>query len=128
LAERNLVRGLRLGLPSGQTVARAMNIHPLNDHDLRVGPHGEEQTPITQIGSTFKRNAPLWYYILREAEVFHQGTQLGPTGGRIVAEVFVGILDADRLSYQSVDPSWTPELAGPGGTFGMTDLIKFALS
>jgi len=41
--------------------------------------------------------------------------------------VFVGILTADRLSYQSVDPTWTPELANAKGEFGMVDLIQFAL-
>ena len=40
-------------------------------------------------------------------------------GGRIVAEAFVGILCEDKLSYQSVDPAWKPDLANPHGTFGM---------
>lgn len=127
LAVRNLLRGFRMSLPSGQTVARAMDIHPLDDNDLRVGPRDEPQTPLTDLGASFKRNAPLWYYVLREAEVFHEGNQLGPVGARIVAEVFVGILKEDKLSYQSVNPAWTPELAGPGGRFTMVDLIRFAL-
>jgi hypothetical protein len=127
LAERNLIRGLRLGLPSGQSVARAMDVEPLGDADLRVGAE-DEQVPITDLGADFRHNAPLWYYILREAEVFHEGNQLGPVGGRIVAEVFVGILDSDRMSYQSVDPSWKPDLANADGTFGMADLIRFAIA
>ena len=64
---------------------------------------------------------------LREAELFHEGNQLGPVGGRIVAETFVGILSEDKLSYQSVDPAWIPDLANPQGAFGMPDLIRFAL-
>ena len=128
LAQRNLLRGLRLGLPSGQTIARAMHMHPIPDADLRVGPHDEEQKPLTDFGSDFRQNAPLWYYVLREAELFHEGNQLGPVGGRIVAEVFVGILCEDKLSYQSVDPAWTPELANAQGTFTMPDLIRFAIS
>jgi hypothetical protein len=127
LAERNLIRGLRLGLPSGQSVAKAMDIDPLRDDDLRVGAE-DEQIPITDLGIDFRHNAPLWYYILREAELFHEGNQLGPVGGRIVAEVFVGILDNDSMSYQSVDPSWKPELANAHGTFGMVDLIRFAIA
>jgi hypothetical protein len=127
LAQRNLLRGLRLGLPSGQSVARAMHLHPIPDADLRVGPHGEPQAPLSDFGADFKNNAPLWYYVLREAELFHEGNQLGPVGGRIVAETFVGILSEDKLSYQSVDPAWTPALANPQGTFGMPDLIRFAL-
>jgi hypothetical protein len=128
LAQRNLLRGLRLGLPSGQTIARAMNLHPIEDKHLRLGPRDEDQTPLTDLGSDFKHNAPLWYYVLREAEVFHEGNQLGPVGGRIVAEVFVGILCEDKLSYQSVDPAWKPELANAQGTFTMPDLIRFAIS
>jgi Animal haem peroxidase len=127
LAERNLIRGLRLGLPSGQSVARAMDVEPLRDEDLRVGA-GDDQVPLTDLGADFRHNAPLWYYILREAELFHEGNQLGPVGGRIVAEVFVGILDSDRMSYQSVDPSWNPDLANASGTFGMADLIRFAIA
>src|SRR6185369_14152174 len=37
LAERNLIRGWRLGLPSGQNVARAMNVKPLADKDILIG-------------------------------------------------------------------------------------------
>jgi len=128
LAQRNLLRGLRLGLPSGQSVARAMGMTPLPDSHLRVGPRDEPQKPLTDFGAEFRHNAPLWYYVLREAEVLHDGNQLGPVGGRIVAEVFVGILAADRLSYQSVNPSWTPELANAAGRFGMPELIAFAVS
>jgi hypothetical protein len=32
------------------------------------------------------------------------------------------------MSYQSVDPSWKPELANAHGTFGMVDLIRFAIA
>jgi hypothetical protein len=103
-----------------------MDVHPLKDDDLRVGPRDEPQKKLTEFGSDFRHNAPLWYYILREAEVFHDGNQLGPVGGRIVAEVFIGLLDNDKMSYQSIDPQWKPELANPNGSFTMADLIKFA--
>jgi hypothetical protein len=129
LAARNLLRGMRLGLPSGQSVARAMGETPIADKDLLVGPRGAANRPsVVDVSPEFKGNAPLWYYILREAEMLHDGNQLGPVGGRIVAEVFVGILCRDPASYQNVDPSWTPDLAGPGGRFGMPELISFALT
>jgi hypothetical protein len=73
------------------------------------------------LGDTFKDDTPLWFYILAEAqlpvlalapvgEIFSEdamlGTQddklgvgaltrLGPVGGRIVVEVFYGLLDED---------------------------------
>ncbi len=126
LAARNLLRGLALGLPSGQTVARAMGLPPIPDAELTVGPHGEPGTPITEICSNLAGNAPLWYYILREAELEHEGNQLGPVGGRIVAEVFVGLLAADRLSYLSVEPAWTPDDDLGGRDFKMPDLVRVA--
>ena len=55
---------------------------------------------------------PLWFYILKEAEVLHDGDRLGPVGGRIVGEVLVGIIDADPESFRSVDPGWSPTLPG----------------
>lgn len=104
LAKRNLLRGARLGLPSGQDTARAMGVAPLT-------------------GDGLPDPAPLWYYILREAE---KTGKLGPVGGRIVAEVFAGLLSDDPASYLSTEPGWTPVLgAGPKGRFTMSDLIAF---
>jgi hypothetical protein len=73
----------------------------------------------------FGIHTPLWYYILREAEVQQNGERLGRVGGRIVAEVLLGLLDNDPLSFLSVQPNWTPELA-EDGEFKMADLIRFA--
>src|SRR5206468_9775608 len=90
LAHRNLLRGLRLGLPSGQDVARAVGLEPLSVDDLGLGRRGAPD---------FDGDAPLWFYILREAELVHGGRHLGPVGGRIVAEVMVGLLFGDPLSW-----------------------------
>ena len=140
LARRNLIRGLRMGLPSGQTVARKMGFAPIRDADLLVGPHPDKvdkRPSITEMGSEFRDNAPLWYYILREAEYYHQGMQLGPVGGTIVAETFVGLLYEDRLSYLRVEPTWKPDpyvvtsgrkFKSGTGSFGMPELIRFALA
>jgi hypothetical protein len=118
LAARNLQRGLRLGLPAGTTVARAMGIEPLTP----------DQLGIEDIDAELALNPPLWFYVLKEAEVLEQGRQLGPVGGRIVAEVLLGILANDPLSYLSVEPNWRPEppLARDDGSFDMPQLIRFA--
>ena len=42
---------------------------------------------------------PLWYYILKEAKVRHQGQRLGPVGSTIISEVFVGLVHGDPNSY-----------------------------
>ena|SRR5215831_12003854 len=161
LAQRNLLRGLRMGLPSGQTVARHMDIEPIPDDELKVGKANvdglKENRSILAIFPTakngFKDNAPLWFYILAEAQ--HQWAieaeqsggdktgknsihvRLGPVGGRIVTEVLVGLMLGDPFSFLSQWPSWNPFLKGlpnfaPFATelgherFGMAELIAVA--
>ena len=63
----------------------------------------------TSISST-----PLWYYVLKEAELLEDGLHLGPVGGRIVAEVLIGLLQTDPSSYLRCSPRWTPTLQNPG--------------
>jgi hypothetical protein len=102
LAERNLLRGKRLGLPSGQDVARAMGNRVLTNAEL---------------GLTDKRwggKAPLWFYCLKEAELLHGGRRLGPTGGRIIAETILGILSIDPNSYLNVKGGWEPAVRTVG--------------
>ena len=72
--------------------------------------------------------APLWFYILKEAEIVGKGRELGPVGGRIVAEVLVGLLQKDPNSYLYLQPTWkpAPPIAPESGQFTMADLLKFA--
>jgi hypothetical protein len=112
LAQRNLLRHLTFSLPSGQRVAKAMNIDPLSRTDL---------SDVEPLG--FDMETPLWFYILKEAELKAEGKTLGPVGGRIVAEVFIGLLQGDRASYLQQNPNWTPIL---GQDFSMADLLRFA--
>ncbi len=109
LALINLLRGRSLGLPSGQAVAAAMGTS-VPDGELGIsGP------------------APLWYYVLREAEVLAGGERLGPTGGRIVAEVLIGLLQGDPSSFLRTSPGWRPELpSAVPGNFTMADVLRFA--
>jgi hypothetical protein len=118
LATRNLQRGARLGLPSGTSVARAMGITPLTPGELDV----------SDLDSEVQMHPPLWYYILKEAQVLAGGRTLGPVGGRIVAEVLIGLLTHDPLSFLRVEPAWRPQapLARDDGTFDMPQLIRFA--
>ena len=109
LALLNLLRGRALGLPSGQAVARAVG---------SVVPGG-------QLG--LEGETPLWFYLLRESEVLAEGRRLGPTAGRIVAEVLVGLLIGDPSSFLATAPNWRPELPGQRpGRFTMVDLLRFA--
>jgi hypothetical protein len=73
----------------------------------------------------FDKQTPLWFYILKEAEEREGGNRLGPVGARIVAEVFIGLLQGDSMSYLAQNPTWIPTLS-PGEDFKMADLLKFA--
>jgi hypothetical protein len=135
LAERNLRRGLTMGLPSGQDVARHMCVPVIPDKDLKVGKATKEDTPknkkLTDISPAFADNAPLWYYVLAEAQQQFKTDDtpihLGEVGGRIVAEVFAGLMLGDNHSYLAQQPCWTPEPKFlRNGKFGMAELILVA--
>jgi len=130
LPERNLIRGLRMQLPSGQRVARHMGIKPLTEDELKVGkaPDDKDNPTLVSISERFRNNAPLWFYILSESQHDHGGRRLGKVGARIVAEVFIGLLIGDNHSFIAQDPTWTPypEVCRDGKTFGIADLIVTA--
>ena len=72
LAQRNLLRGLRMGLPSGQDVARSMGIEPIRDRRSarRQGRGGGlgQQSDAGLDPRQLHGRAPLWYYVLAEAQ------------------------------------------------------------
>jgi hypothetical protein len=112
LASRDLQRGQAIGLPSGETVARAIGADPLGADEVGLA------------GNGWREETPLWFYVLREADVRGGGDRLGPVGGCIVAEVLIGIVRADPESFLAVDPRWTPTLADAGGPeFGIGELL-----
>ena len=149
LAQRNLIRSFELGLPTGQDVARAMGVTPLDDAEIVLGKAvdapgaGDVKGNIASMPelAAFAGKCPLWTYILAEAARTTTGVklpvteniqittpQLGPVGGRIVAEVFLGMLFGDNDSYLSANPSWTPTIKSvTPGTFALADLINYAL-
>ena len=57
---------------------------------------------------------PLWLYVLREADVRGGGERLGEVGGRLVAEVLLGLLDADPESYRVAGPRLGADAPGGG--------------
>lgn len=125
LPQRNLLRSITWSMPSGQSIADALHVDKLSENDL-----GELRT----YGLGLESNTPLWYYILKEAEVMPDtdigknvgGFHLGPVGGRIVGEVIIGLLKSDASSWLVRQPDWTPTLQRPGADFAMTDFLTFA--
>ena len=78
-------------------------------------------------GHRLDRSTPLWYYVLKEAELVEDGLRLGPVGGRIVAEVLIGLMQTDPASWLCTEPRWTPTLESDApGDFRMTDLLTLA--
>jgi hypothetical protein len=144
LAQRNLVRGWRLRLPSGQAVARAMGVVPLSDKDIKIGKAtgnpADTVGSIDEIHPDFADNCPLWTYVLAEtiteqvgvrtaggAELKLATPRLGPVGGQIVAETFVGLLAGDSHAFLATDPRWKPSTLAHKQAFGLRELIAFAL-
>jgi hypothetical protein len=119
-----------------------MGITPLADKDIRIGKGvdtpaaGEDPVSITTVSSAFKENCPLWTYVLAEA-MHHQTPvkipvkenvsittpRLGPVGGGIVMEVFLGLMFEDPTSLLSSDHTWRPK----NPNYGLKDLVKYAL-
>jgi hypothetical protein len=119
LPRLNLLRANRLRLPSGPDVARAMGIAPLEAAGLQLSRFPAE------VRDELLASAPLWFYVLCEAEALG-GTRLGPVGGRIVAEVLVGLLEGDPASYVHAARAWAPTLESEvPGDFTMSDLVRF---
>jgi hypothetical protein len=113
LPQRNLLRGITWSLPSGQAIARRIGAAPITAGELR------------SYNLDLDRSTPLFYYTLKEAEVVEGGLRLGPVGGTVVAEVFVGLLQSDPSSWVRTQPNWRPTLP-PGSNFPTVDFLRFA--
>ncbi|GAA0810180.1 peroxidase family protein [Spirilliplanes yamanashiensis] len=128
LAVRNLLRGYHLALPTGQAVAAKVGARPLSAEELRRGNSAAVNDALDAGG--FTDHTPLWFYILKEAEVRCHGNFLGEVGSRIVAETLIGQLRADPDSYLGRYRPWTPAegVRLPNGEpiVTITDLFRFA--
>ncbi len=117
LALLNLRRGVALGLPSGEDVERAV-----------ASETGVDLNKFSPVTTGLPHAAPLWFWILAEAEQRSGGKHLGPIGGRIVAEVLIGLALKDRSSYLKGDPGWQPNLPSASGQFRFSDILAIANS
>ena len=106
LARRNLLRGYHLSIPTGQAVAAKMGVLPLTADELRQGNSSGLNQVLQDNG--FINRTPLWYYVLKEAEVRANGNSLGELGSRIVCETIIGQLLNDPDSYLRQPGGWNP--------------------
>ncbi|WP_285644236.1 heme peroxidase family protein [Lentzea sp. NBRC 102530] len=124
LAFRNLTRASMMELATGQQIAELFGVAPLTAEQILVGNGGAVVEGLSEEQKAqLVANTPLWFYVLREAEV--GGGLMGPVGGRITAEVFHRAMEGSRISIVR-SPYWRPTLGPDSSTFRMVDLLLFA--
>ncbi|MEH2323624.1 MAG: peroxidase family protein [Nostoc sp.] len=154
LALLNLLRGNTYKVQGGQAIAHALQRNDLPVEILEqkyLCTRNQVKDGVFKfnpIDSSLQRDTPLWFYILAEAQASvvdaikldpdgtfsdeqllkEDGakTQLGWVGGRIVAEVFYGLLDSDRESYFNAAPEYWEPILGGNGEVIFANLLKFA--
>ncbi|MEZ4727473.1 MAG: heme peroxidase family protein [Caldilineaceae bacterium] len=129
LAQRNLLRGYLLSVPTAQFVASQLGVSLLSPAELVPADKPALETAFAAENGLLQAKTPLWYYILREAEVQTSGNSLGALGSHLVAGTLIGLLQADPTSYLNQGWSPTAENAVTNGedpllTIG--DLLHFA--
>lgn len=130
LATRNLMRSQSFLLPSGEIIAECMSrdageIEQVRNYVVN------EMSACSNVD--LDAGIPLWAYVLAEAAVigredkdgFKLGEGLGPVGGRITAEVIIGLLEWDNNSFLGQDRNWQPNL-GNGTDFSMKELLTLS--
>jgi hypothetical protein len=128
LAVRNLLRGYRLAIPTGQAVAAALGVTPLTEAQLLQGDQGVADA---LVDGDFLDNTPLWFYVLKEAEVTQNGEHLGEVGSHIVCTTLIGQIKADPGSYlNKAGGPWSPAegvtLPGDRQITTVRDFFEFA--
>ena len=152
LAARNLKRAYIFELPSGQDLAHAFGEVPLPHDRIEIRTNGGSASDgFVQLAklpgldpaaaAALAAKTPLWLYILMEAQqTIARGlpfdddaqagvpTALGPVGGRILLEVFYGVLLADGESVLGSDggAAWTPMANPDRAKLTLWDIFAFA--
>jgi hypothetical protein len=132
LPVRTLLRGAALRLTSGQEAARAFGERVLNEAELTQNFSGKETGQGQILRETgLARETPLWYYILKESEVRHNGNRVGPIGSHIIAETLYAALRSDpgsfinRTSTDRFPPAWRfPK--GQIRAYGLSEFFRMA--
>jgi Animal haem peroxidase len=127
LAQRNLLRAVTWSLPSGQSIARAIGAPVLDDGNNAFLREVQKISDAFDRRLDLGRSTPLWTYVLNEGHALGDGgNHLGPVGGRIVAEVFIGLLQADPDSFLNQEQPFIPTLGEAPGSFAMIDFLRVA--
>lgn len=128
LAFRNLLRGNALSLPCGQVVAKA-----LQDAGYPIDPGADLKLSKVLKSAKLKKfvvETPLFFYLLREANILNNGKRMGPVGSAILLEVFGAMLTHCHDSF-ALNPDWKPMacVKGPcNSKFTLADIVRFTES
>jgi hypothetical protein len=131
LAHTTLARQRTLQMRSAQEAIALMNpllgshaITPLTTAEL-VGTDTDRVKVFLDFPDLVE-NTPIWFYVLREAEVSGINGSLGPMGSRLVMETVHAAIEAAEFSILAT-PGWQPSLPrSNSGNFTMPDLILFS--
>jgi hypothetical protein len=123
LPQRNLIRSREIGLTSGEK---------LFDFYFGTGASGKltpdqvepdkSKQPLFELQAHAGFQTPLWYYILKEAELAG-GLRLGKLGSRLVGEVVGGAVYYNPVAYVH-EPNWKSAITG-SNVIKMQDLVDF---
>jgi hypothetical protein len=94
LPHRNLIRSSQIGIVSGEELADFYGIDRVPPEKIMESENSRALFELDSNTNEFGGKAfktPLWYYLLKEAEVSEaKGAKLGKLGSRLVAEVLAG--------------------------------------
>jgi hypothetical protein len=103
---------------------KGITVKALTKAQIRDGDGGASLAGLnTQQRQAFLDHTPLWFYVLREAEL--NGGRLVGVGARIVAETFHRAMEGSRDSIVR-DTAFKPQFGPNDQTFNMPDLLFFA--
>ena len=132
LPHRNLLRASQIGVVCGEELARFYGIAPLTpDQILEPADRRPEVKELFMLDSMPDKHGnkqfktPLWYYIVREAEVDGQTDQqgkLGKLGSRLVAEVLAGAIFCGN--QYCFDYNWKSQITN-SNVVTLRDIINY---
>jgi hypothetical protein len=123
LAARTLLRGHTVRIKNARTIVDKVNaklgaagridmqIAHLSDAELQ---QGESDCVVKCLkhrlsnGLSLLDRTPLWFYLLKEAEVRGRGGRLGPLGSRIVMETIHAAVEFSTSSILTAGSPWKP--------------------
>ena len=131
LAIRTLKRAYQLKLATAQQALEQVNdqlkdsgrkkIEILTPDDLQAGEDEGVAAALKDNDELLLKKTPLWFYVLKEADVRADGLKLGPFASRIVMETVHAAIEKTPGSIQTHFPELDGEM---DRKFKMADLLK----